>query len=427
VVDTPERLLERIRLGEDSLLELKTVVFSGKKVKGPSPDDLADEVAAMANAYGGVLVLGVDDRTREVVGIPLDRLDTAERFAHEVCFDRIKPPVQARIERLPLPGTDGMERPVLRIEIPRSPFVHRSPGGYWHRVGSAKREMAPEYLARLLQQRSQSGIVRMDEQLLPGATLADLDSRLIEKFRGERSEDSQAILLRKLAMAREDGEGELRPTMAGILLACEAPERFLPHAYVQAVAYRGDDTPGAGDAGGYQLDARDITGPLNAQVEETCRFLIRNMRVGASKTVGRSECPQYDVGAVFEAVVNAVAHRDYSMYGSRIRLRMFATRLELLCPGALVNTMTVDSLPLRQASRNEAITSLLAKCGVPGDLSGLETTRSTLMDRRGEGVSIILDRSERLSGRRPVYETPDGSELRLTIFAAGEEIDPLGV
>ena len=80
--------------------------------------------------------------------------------------------------------------------------------------------------------------------------------------------------------------------------------------------------------------------------------------------------------------------------------------------------MTVDSLPFRQASRNETIASLLAKCPVPAEIGGLETQRSTLMDRRGEGVSIILERSERLSGQRPVYELPDESELKLTIFAA---------
>jgi predicted HTH transcriptional regulator len=92
--------------------------------------------------------------------------------------------------------------------------------------------------------------------------------------------------------------------------------------------------------------------------------------------------------------------------------------LELYSPGALANTMTVESLPLRQASRNETITSLLAPCPVPADIAGLETSRSTMMDRRGEGVAIILERSVRLSGRRPVYELPDESELKLTIFAA---------
>jgi len=121
---------------------------------------------------------------------------------------------------------------------------------------------------------------------------------------------------------------------------------------------------------------------------------------------------------VFEALVNAVAHRDYSIYGAKIRLRIFANRLEIYSPGALANTMTVDSLAVRQASRNETITSLLAKCPVPEDIGGLETQRSTLMDRRGEGVAIILERSEELSGKRPVYELPDESELKLTIFAA---------
>ena len=151
------------------------------------------------------------------------------------------------------------------------------------------------------------------------------------------------------------------------------------------------------------------------------RFVVRNMRVAASKTIGRRDLPQYDLPAVFEALVNAVAHRDYSMYGSKIRLRMFADRLEIYSPGALANTMTVDSLPFRQASRNEAIASLLAKCPVPAGIGGLETPRSTLMDRRGEGVSIVLERSERLSGKRPVYELPDESEVKLTIFAAAIE------
>ncbi len=143
------------------------------------------------------------------------------------------------------------------------------------------------------------------------------------------------------------------------------------------------------------------------------------MRVEASKSGGRRDLPQYDMVAVFEALVNAVAHRDYSIEGSKIRLRLFADRLELYTPGGLPNTMTVESLAFRQASRNETITSLLAKCPVPADIPGLETPRATMMDRRGEGVAILLERSERLSGKRPLYELPDESELRLTIYAAG--------
>ena len=91
--DSPEELLRKIRLGEDTSLELKSVSFRGQKVTEPARDDLGDEIAAMANTLDGVLVLGVDDRTREIVGISTDRLELVERFVYEVCNDSIRPPV----------------------------------------------------------------------------------------------------------------------------------------------------------------------------------------------------------------------------------------------------------------------------------------------------------------------------------------------
>jgi predicted HTH transcriptional regulator len=421
VFDSLKNLLDAIRLGEDSFLELKEVRFSGKRVSEPRREALADELAAFANRRGGTCVLGVDDSTREIMGIPEERLDLVESFVREICNDSITPPLVADIRRLLLPAASGEDFPVLRIDVPQSLFVHRSPGGYFHRVGSSKREMPPDYLARLFQQRSQVRLIRFDEQAVPRATLDDLQSELVDRFRTPLTGDDRPAFLRKLGMAREDASGTLRPSVAGILTASPHPERWLPSAYVQAVAYRGMGAPGAGDLTGYQLDAKDLTGPLDAQVSEACRFVARNMRVEASKSAGRQDLPQYDMTAVFEALVNAVAHRDYAVGGSKIRLRLFADRLELHTPGGLPNTMTVDSLAFRQSSRNEAITSLLARCPVPDGIPGLETSRATMMDRRGEGVAIILDRSEGLSGRRPLYELLDDSELRLTIFAAAIE------
>ena len=82
-------LARRIRLGEDSSLGLKSVDVGGNRVLAPHRDSLADEIAAFANGRGGTLVLGVDDRSREVSGIPLDKLDVVERWAQEVCSDSI--------------------------------------------------------------------------------------------------------------------------------------------------------------------------------------------------------------------------------------------------------------------------------------------------------------------------------------------------
>ena len=170
-----------------------------------------------------------------------------------------------------------------------------------------------------------------------------------------------------------------------------------------------------------QMPTEDITGPLDRQVTEACGFVSRNQRVRAKKTVGRVDQPQYDLTAVFEAIVNAVAHRDNSMHGSRIRLHMFNNRIELCSPGNLPNTMTVDDLAYRQSSRNETLTNLLARCPVPTGVPGLDSQRTTLMDRRGNGVPIILERSERLSGVQPLYELLGDAELRLTIFAADND------
>ncbi len=423
----PKELLDKIRLGEDSFLELKEVRFAGERVSAPGRDGLADELAALANSRGGVCVLGVEDRTRDIVGIPLESLDRVEDFVREVCGDSIEPPLAPTIERLFLPTTTGPDVAVIKVEVARSLFVHKSPGGYFHRVGSAKRQMSPDYLARLFQQRSQARIIRFDEQVVPRATLDHLSAPLCERFRTVRSGPSREDLLLKLGMARDDEDGTVRPTVAGVLLATEDARIWLPNAFIQAVAYSGATATPASGSVAYQLDAADITGPLDRQVADACRFVARNMRVGATKGLGRVDLPQYDMTAVFEALVNAVAHRDYSIHGSKVRLRMYSDRLELFSPGALPNTMTVESLPLRQSARNEVITSLLARCPVPDNLSGLKTDRSTLMDRRGEGVGILLDRSVALSGRQPQYRVIDDAELMLTIYAAapgGNESTP---
>lgn len=409
-------LLEKIRLGEDSYLELKEVRFAGQKVSAPHRDSLADELAAFANSRGGVCLLGVDDKTRDILGIPLERLDLVEDFVRHICLDSINPPLNPLIERLTLPDTTGLQLPVLKVDVSHSLFVHKSPGGYLHRVGSAKREMAPDFLARLFQQRSQARIIRFDEQPVPGAALDDLLNPFWQRFASRLIQDSREVLLDKLAMARRDADGTLRPTIAGVLMASDDPRRWLPNAFIQAVAYRGTQiSPQANTT--YQLDARDITGPLDQQVLEACHFVRKNMQVFASKQEGRHDLPQYDMTAVFEALVNAVAHRDYSIYGAKIRLRMFSDRLEIYSPGAIPNTMTVESLPYRQAARNEAITSLLAKCQIQESDKTI-TDRTAMMDKRGEGVPIILDQTERLSGRRPEYRLVDESELLLIIPAA---------
>lgn len=419
----PERvdsLLDRISLGEDSTLGLKEVVFSGSEINGPTRDSLGDELAAFANAHGGTLVLGVRDSDREIIGIPLDRLDDVERMVHETLHDAIDPALQGWVRRTRLADSLGISRAVLQVEISSGLSTHRGPSGYLLRVGSSKREMSPDELVRLIRQRSQPQLIQFDANPVQDASFTECDPALMDRFRTPRTTDDRHALARKVGMATTLDTGQARLTVAGVLLGTARPDRWLPEAFIQAVAYRGNSVvPDIGQHD-YQIDAADITGPLDLQIAGACHFVAKNQKIAATKDIGRRDLPQYDMTAIFEAVANAVAHRDYSVR-SKVRLRMFTDRLELYVPGSLAGTMTLQSLPHRQIDRNSRVTSLLAKIPVPADVSGLQTSRITMMDRRGEGVQIILERSQRISGRMPVYETLDGSELRLVIFASGTD------
>ena len=404
-----EDLARRIRLGEDSTLELKRVLLSGSRVAGPDRGEFADELASMANGSGGTMMLGVDDKTRDVLGIPLDRLDSVETWVREICNDSLHPPLDATIRKIELLDATGSPVAVIHVDVPRSLFVHRSPGGYFRKIGSSKRQMSPEMLARLFQERSQSRVIRFDEAVVPGTSFADLDEGLTSRFLRQGSAMVEEDL-RKLRVAAEDENGFSRLTVAGVLMCTRAPGNWLPHAQIQAVSYAGERY----DVN-YQTDARDIVGPLDSQVMEALHFVDRNALVNATKEVARTDQPQFSQRALFEALVNAVAHRDYSMAGARVRLHMFRDRIELYVPGSLANTLTPDSMHLRQYSRNELIVSLLARCTVP---SSTTLDRTHMMERRGDGVPIILEESYELSGIYPEYTLIDDSELCLVVWSA---------
>ncbi|MEQ8765807.1 MAG: ATP-binding protein [Planctomycetota bacterium] len=377
----------------------------------PKRDELADEIAAIANTRDGVLILGVDDKTRDILGISVEHLEVVERLVYEICNQSIQPPVLFQSVRMELPDATGTSRAILKIDVPRSLYVHESPGGYFHRQGSSKRKMPPDVLARLFQQRSQARLIRFDEQPVPGARFSDLSEPLWTRFvRGPVSEGES--FLRKMKILTEDDSGQLHPSVAGVLACSTDPSAWLPGAFIMAVRYRGKRPDS-----NYQVDAQDITGPVDRQVAEAIAFVRRNSRVAAEKRPSRVERPEYSMRAVFEAVVNAVAHRDYSVHGSKIRLFLFDDRLELYSPGTLPNTVSVESIALRQSTRNELLTTLLAKCPVStGEQGDLE--RHFLMEKRGEGVPIIIEETRRIAGATPEYRVIDDSEVLLTIPAA---------
>ena len=400
-------LLGMIRTWESSSLECKSVRVVNGKVKAPDRDSLSDEIAAFANHEGGTLILGVDEPSRQPVGMDASDVSALVSFVSEICKDSIEPPLTSFfVDSAQIPDATGESTYLVYVEVRQSLWLHKSKGGYFYRHSDGKQTMSTEHLLRVGQARSQARIIQFDEQAVHHAGEDSLSQDLCLKFVHE--DDASALLKRRILVRRN---GNLQASVAGILMCCMAPEEHLSNSYIRAVCYRGK----VRDAN-YQLDAKDIQGPLDEQIRGAFAFVSRHAQTSASKHIGRVEHRQYSMRAVFEALVNAVVHRDYSIHGSAIRLFMFADRMEIFSPGRLPNNLSVDNIAQNQYTRNELLARLLSECSVE-DPMRRAVERQFMLERRGEGVGIILRESEALAGRPPIYEQFD-PELKLTIYAA---------
>lgn len=400
----------RIRLadlGEDSHWEFKQIEFSGDKPRNPSQQQLADEMAAFANARGGTMLCGVTD-AGELQHLTRQQLESLEARIVEACRSSIKPPIAPTIARRSLDGGTLVE-----VEVAPGDALHRSPGGDFVRVGSTKRPMSTDESLRLADRRSRARQSRFDRQPVEGTGFASLHDKLWRPLLSATSAHDPQAALHRMSLLADDHNGRRCASVSGLLLCATQPQQWLPNARITATSYAGETRAAA------QLDANDIRGPIGEQVAQAIRFVVRNSRVAARRDPAQAQIPQFSDRAIFEAVVNAVAHRDYSIAERSIRISIFSNRIEIESPGALPNGLTVENMALHQATRNETVASVLRYMPV-GEIAGSHE-RLYFMQTRGDGVAIIIEETRNATGQDPRYES-DGETLRLTIPAA--ELDP---
>ncbi len=397
-----EEIRCRLRcLGEDGRWEFKQIDFRGDKPKSPSRDDLADELGAFANADGGIVLCGVaDDGTLQ--GMSPEQMKALGHLLAELSTDTLEPPLRVDIHHRKLDG-----KAFVMVVVPPGKALHERRGQAFIRVGASKRRLQNAERLRLAQNRAQNRYLWFDKQPVPETGFETLGERLWEPLISATGAADPRRALLNLNLLARDEVGVGRATVAGVLLCAPSPQQWLPQATIMATHYRGLDRVSS------QLDAQEIVGPLPAQIADAVKFVVRNMRVAARKAPERENIPQYSEAAVFEAVVNAVAHRDYSMSGRTIRISMFKDRMEIDSPGQLPNGMTIEGMEASQATRNEAIASVFGRIPV-ANLPG-SGDRKYLMERRGDGVSIIRKKTQETAGAPPEYKMIDESSLLLHI------------
>ena len=293
---------------------------------------------------------------------------------------------------------DDVCKHLILAEIPRGLYVHRTTGGrYYQRVGSTKRDLTPPELVHLFQQRGREYI--FDERAVLVASVSALNQHRLEAFFGRSPTIPWLDLLRNTRVTTPDEQGEDRPTVAGLLAFATEPADFLPTCSIEAACYVGTEL-----SSDHLTHVERLTGPASDQIDAATAFVAQFMQEGRAD----GAAPAYDIDVVDEAIVNAVAHRDYAIGGSKIRLFLFADRLELYSPGGLPNTLTLTDMPYRTFTRNQLLVSFLSR-------QRSKRTGEVFLESRGEGVRKILRQGEAHSGRKPEYQL-FGDELLLTLW-----------
>ncbi len=328
---------------------------------------LAETLVALANAHGGMVVFGIAPSGRpQGIADPDEALDTVQ--AAELLAT---PPLI-----IPVPQVvEYADRRICLIEVPPGlPHAYSLNGRYLTRTGTINRLLSSAELAGLLLARAEAGF---EARPAPEATLADLDMTQVEAYLGrlpgQGGETWQRALQVRGALAHT-GDGFV-PTYAGVLLFGRQPQRFLRSAHTTLVRYSG---PVMGD----QFLRQDATGTLPDQIRQAEAFISANMRRGMRlASLTREEVTEYPVQVVREAIVNAVAHRDYAIRGDGIRVLMFSDHMEIYSPGRLPGHVTLANLLNERFSRNEAIVQVLADLGFVERLGyGIDRMVSAMID-----------------------------------------------
>jgi ATP-dependent DNA helicase RecG len=369
-------LAVRIAKWEDLHTEFKEVPVR--------PDDLSASIVAFANTDGGQLILGVTD-ARAVVGVADP--EGVTRDVDNVAANNCEPPVTVVQEVL-----DDADKRVVVINIPKGdqrPY-RTNRGVFYIRTASGRRQASREELLRLFQATES---LYYDETPVWRATLNHLEPVSFDRFLRQvfgKGVDEQGIpyatLLRNLGLLKDD-----HPTIAGLLFFGWRPQDFLPHAQINAARIPG------GSLSAEPTDRKDFDGQLPTMLEGASRFLDLHLPVPhVIRGMEPERQPELPEASLREALVNALAHRDYTVQGP-VRLLIFDDRVQVHTPGGLPNTVTVEAMRLGAVHivRNPAIYTLFARLGlVTGIGSGVLRMIESVRQATGKEVDLIARPSE---------------------------------
>ncbi|MBX4261075.1 putative DNA binding domain-containing protein [Clostridium estertheticum] len=383
---TQNELMEIINNGENSYIEFKEENIKAK--------DLAEEIVAFANSEGGIILIGIDD-DGNIIGV---KDNSIEEKIMNICRNNCIPNIIPIYNEFVLSDkrvsvvniSKGLNKPYYTVD-------HK----YYIRVGTTKRIASREELLRLFEA---NGALHFDISPIEATSIKDLNIDIIRDYfinyntfdlYEEEKEAIERILINADILKEKDGKAVC--SVGGILMFGKNSEKYLPQNGVSFAHFKGNDITDE------LIDKKVILGRIQ-DIAEQLLVVLKNNMVTSSKINGllRVEKDEYPILVLREAIINSLVHRNYSIYGSKIRIFMFDDRIEFHSPGRLPNTVTIEKMKIGVSyARN------------PFLVKYMENMR--YIDQLGRGIPMILKTMKNKGTREPLLEEV-GEEFILTIF-----------
>lgn len=341
----PLELIELIQKGESSTVQFKERIDDVHK--------LSQELVAFSNTKGGTLVIGVNDKTGGINGLSFEEIHATNSLIVGATTNNVKPAITVESETIVVDKDNIM---VVYISEGQSKPYKDKNGAIWIKNGSDKRRVtANEEIARLLQS---SKIMFADEMTITGTSSSDVDMQVFRnyyKIKYKKDFDKAGIDL-ALSLQNQFLLKDGNITLAGLLLFCANRHVYRPQFSVQCVSVN------ATDLTGNKFDDNEpaFEGTLLQVYEQTIDFIERNLKKIPSGKSFNSRLKWEIPKEVFEElIVNALIHRDYFI-NSTIKVILFSDRIEIISPGKLPNSLSIESMVTGGISipRNPVLQSL---------------------------------------------------------------------
>lgn len=324
-------LLDLIQMGESSKVQFK--------VRVNNANSIGAEMVAFSNTKGGLIIIGVDDKTGQINGLSFEEIQETNELLANSASNNVKSPIYIYTETVKV---NEHHLIVAHISEGTSKPHMDNNGIIWVKNGSDKRKViAKEEIARLLQS---SGNLFADETIVNGTTINDIDEDFFQNFILAKTKksieelgQSTSTVLSNLGMLKD---GKI--SLGGLLLFGKNPQQFRPTLTVQCVSVVGNDI----SSNEFRDKEDPFTGNLTELYGKTLSFITRNLRKVQKEDGFNSQSElEIPIETIEELLVNALIHRDYFILSS-IKVFIFDNRIEIVSPGKLPNTLTIDNIKI---------------------------------------------------------------------------------